>query len=386
MLKFNVIDGNALPKPSSLSEIQRQIASNIELVPEYDRNGFFISSSIYPNITIQQLELAEAILKASTRSKVTAFGFSNDTKLSNALERFKSAGRFIISPDFNPNVWAQDIGEAVLINNKPHILVFDGPVGAEKQLGEITLKYVGKPKRKDNGDPSRRREVDGGDVNIARNKDGRTIVFMGSKYWSDNYWPSPSGFTKNNPISKAFGVEKVYVIKNPYTLHIDQMITFPKDGVAIMPIIVDRVINEKTFIETNKEINDNIKMMNSSFDEIEKELDSLGFKTLRIKVPYDFIHGALVHNPERNESRTRSYINMIPVSDGEKTSLILPSWFEVLESEKRGWERIKEIERQNKAILEANGFRVVYVKDRFGTHSGDHHCLVGTYTLPINSK
>jgi agmatine/peptidylarginine deiminase len=162
---------------------------------------------------------------------------------------------------------------------------------------------------------------------------------------------------------KAFGADDVLVLgegkpQPAKIFHIDQAVFFPEEGVAILSDLKGDV--EK---EADKPREKRLKDVEDTLAVYEKQLRAAGFKI--IKIPTTAAH---VDN-------FQSYANSIPLTNGGKTKIIMPSF-----------PASTEIENEIRSILQKNGYDVVFIEDKAYERKGNLHCLTGALAIQDTRK
>ena len=354
----------------------------ITFVPEYDyKKFFFIMPRIGGSILFvaEIAELADVILSLSTETSVVILipdknshdyierqlGLSS-TKLTDMIK----SGRLRIDiGDYTYEPWAQDLGEPLGLNQ--------GYVTGWMPQEKISdYQYKGSPFRllgsiNESGNIRMPAVLQGGNLTKAENSKGEKIVFIGS---DDVISTGEIYSVKNTGIISTSDILDIYLgtfkatraeimgVPNPgpfdilpkqpsYAFHIDQLVFFPKKGVAVLADLGNTMNDDDSLIE-----------IRNNLLKYEKQLNSLGFRVIKIPTTFEHIE------------KYQAYTNSIPLQVGSKTYVLMPTFGDL------------QLEHRIRDILMDNGMETIFIKNNTYGSEGNTHCITGQLSKIIVGK
>ncbi|MBU0591345.1 agmatine deiminase family protein [Candidatus Micrarchaeota archaeon] len=357
---------------------------HIRFTPEYSKRHFFFTVPTINALTQrpprrlirdrhelinEQAQIAEQIISASPQTICTVFVDSESElpgirdeffRASHTLREHHAQGRLDFQVGYVGNSrWAQDLGESVgRITQTPQeyqaefILPSDRPI-APHNPDRINLPTVVIPLH-----------FEGGDITTA-SVNGENVVILGPRalHLTRSHYQRIQGYniTDEDIISilrHAFSADRVILLTNPASEmepvlapHIDQLITFPRPGLAVM-------LDPNSISEDGGQRSEIIRVLH----QYRYQLRQAGFRIITIPT---------------NDSHTenfQSYTNAIPITDTEtgRTLMIIPSFGD------------RAIESQIRIILEQEGIDVRFVRNRTFNRGGNTHCITGALARADN--
>jgi len=347
--------------------------SHINAIPEYSHRNFFFtvmpvdvldqdareSRQRQRGIEInEQASIANEILQASSQTRCTIF-VDSETGLQDVREEYFRAvpalreqhetGRLIFQVGQNNNsIWAQDIGEST----QSEFIIGGGT--SPYRRDQMDIPWVQIPIR-----------FDGGDITTTTiNGENIVIVGHGSIQMThanyDNFVTTISDDEIRAVLQHAFSVDRVILLTNPtgnnapeLAFHIDQVVTFPSPGVAIM--LMPETVTPTTSLPEAEITEDAYSELRGAISHYQDQLRQAGFRI--IEIPTTSAH----------VGNFQSYTNAIPITkDDGSTVIIMPSFDD------------NSTEEQIRSILEREGMEVRFVRNMTWERRGNTHCITGT--------
>ena len=235
--------------------------------------------------------------------------------------------------------------------------------------------------------------VDGGNMTKTTNEGESTFVVGANaiietkRIYKEKYNYEISTDEINEIYKKAFGAKNVLILgelsdcsmqMQPAPLfHIDFAVFFPQDKTAVMIKPEPGYLSEK--IKRREEWKERPIAGSPAYDQYEGELRQLKkmeqenresvvaldlYKEQLTKAGFRIIE---IPTTQERVSGTRSYCNSNYFNTDKGTVIIMPSF-----------DDFDGIENKIKAILENNGMKVIFIKDKAFEQSGNVHCVTGS--------